>query len=900
MLQPSSTTHSFHQVQCTPENVALRFEGHEWSYRELWQQSGRVMAVLRQRGVQRGHRVGLLMERGLELVAAIVGVLRLRAVFVPLDPSFPAERLQFMLRDSRAHCVIASRHLQAQLPDDQRETVIVLVSEEMELSLATGDVLIGDASCKDQDEDDEAAATTAYLLYTSGSTGQPKGVMVSHANLLTTLRWTVREYGVEPRDVFLQSTSSTLDGSLTQLFSPLLAGASAVITKTNGLHDLGYIAALLRDLRVTFCVFVPSYFALLIEFLGEFPSHVRYVVLAGELFPSALATKFYARHSAAAAAAGGALTCLVNEYGPTEAAVTSTWHRVPRSNVSDETQSVPIGKGIDGHWLVVLDRHKRLVPVNVAGELFVGGRGVAQGYWDRPELTRHSFVHPELERRAVTAGRRWYRTGDRVKWLASGELLFLGRSDAQVKLRGMRVELHEIRNALLQLHELVKDAEVLVVDGGTRLVGFVIPSHDGVSTAELRARLATRLPVHMVPQELCLLSSWPRTPNGKLDVRALAQVPQGTQRATHEAPFVKTEVVRRRSFGACVVLDVLRQAWREVLAVDDDRLLARASFFELGGNSLAAIRVIALVKPHGVLLKLEWFFRARCLDDLAQLCSAHLDATPARTVVPLNWKSPSQHAPTLFLVHGADGTVWKMLELARRLPFAVYGLHATHDGAVDSVEQLAASYWRAIRDVQAEGPFRLGGFSFGCRVVHAIACLAVSEGHDVLPLTLLDGLPFTITDGPESDADGDDGDEDEGVEQRAREYIAEAFGQRVAVDEKAPEASSDHELLQQIVRNYSVHCRLDRAYRPSRCKPPSRSIAATLFKTAFWDVNAAEFRAHGVAMDVVTVAGTHATLLDAPHVHELARVVVEEGAAPSLHRRLVTKHPLDQHLCGEE
>ncbi|KAJ0393244.1 hypothetical protein P43SY_007226 [Pythium insidiosum] len=879
----------YEQAQRTPENVALRFEGREWSYSELWRQSTRVAAVLRERGVQRGHRVALFLDRGLELVAAIVGVLRLRAVFVPLDPSFPPERIQFMLSDCRAHCVIAQRHLAAQLRGPQ---VAVVVSEDIEAACAGEIVLPRDDGSPATEQD--ADATTAYVLYTSGSTGQPKGVMVSHANLLTTLRWTVREYGVRPDDVFLQSTSSTLDGSLTQLFSPLLAGASAELTRTNGLHDLGYIAGLLRARCVTVCVFVPSYFAMLVDFMGVFPSHVRFVVLAGEVFATALATKFYRHHCDAAAP-----TCLVNEYGPTEAAVTSTWHRIPRDAIDGDSdaaqqrpQSVPIGRGIDDHWLVVLDRHKQLVPVNVPGELYVGGRGVAQGYWGRPELTRQSFEHPELERRT---GMRWYRTGDRVKWLASGELLFLGRTDAQVKLRGLRVELHEIRNVLLQLHGLVKDAEVLVVDGGSRLAGFVIPAQEDVSPDGLRALLAARLPMHMVPHELWLLPSWPRTPNGKLDTRALATM--RTRRSDSHSdshgsrppqlPMDAQSPVRRRSMGARVVLDVFRQAWREVLAVEDDALLSTASFFELGGNSLAAIRVIALVKPHGVQLKLESFFRARSLDDLAQLCCSHMD-TP-RMVVPLNWKHSRE--PPLFLVHGADGTVWKMLELARRLPWAmlelarrlpwaVYGLHATHGGVVESVEQLATAYWRAIQDAQPQGPYRLGGFSFGCRVAHAIACLAATDGHAVQPLLLLDGLPFAIADAPETDAEED-------VELRAREYISQAFGQRMTKD---TETSSDRELVEQIVSNYSAHCRVDRKYRPAL--KPQREVKATLFKTAFWDVDAAEYREHGVALGVVGVAGTHATLLDRPQVDELACAIEKLFAGSGQTIEL----PLDEHL----
>ncbi|RLN13905.1 hypothetical protein BBJ28_00023819, partial [Nothophytophthora sp. Chile5] len=581
------------QVRDCPLRPALHFEGTQWSYQKLWDRSGRVAEALQRLqagGNDAALRVGLLLDRGLENVAAMVGALRAHAAFVPLDTEFPRERLRYMACDSALHVILTQRkHVTTatELVDPTKDLsgngkaamtrVLVLLYEDLDTPIAdektpsnSNEVIEPSTLNAPQDQDRrtrDPANTAAYILYTSGamscvclvssqSTGHPKGVVVSHAALLTTLCWTVRTYGVTSRDVFLQSTSTTLDGSLSQLFSPLLVGASARITRPRGLHDLRYMRDVLVDTpRITFCVFVPSYFSLLVDFMSDlgdvFPPSVRHVVLAGEAFPMELARQFYAKQQ-------HATTCLVNEYGPTEASITSTSFHLPRELALQEAlaisssvaglQSVPIGKPIDDHPVVVLDANRRLVPVNVPGELYIGGAGVALGYWQRLDLTRKTFIsHEDLQEVASLLGPRrghgwrWYKTGDLVKWLPTGDLLFLGRTDAQVKHHGMRIELQEVRNVLLR-HPRIKAAEVLLLSqpkmqghkdrqASSTLTGFIMltdnDSND-VSEAhlneeefvhELRAYLREHLPLHMVPQALRVMAHWPRTPNGKVDLR---------------------------------------------------------------------------------------------------------------------------------------------------------------------------------------------------------------------------------------------------------------------------------------------------------------------------------------------------------------------------------------------
>ncbi|GMF48679.1 unnamed protein product [Phytophthora fragariaefolia] len=390
------------QVHKTPHRPALYFEDVQWTYRDLSEQIGHVteaLSMLNLTGYAGELHIGLLLDRGLENVAAMVATLCLKGVFVPLDPEFPRERLRYMAHDSQLQVIITQRkhyevasYLSARGSEENvGRSPRVLYYEDIDALTLRYEFPHKNRMQFQCPDSLDPHRTTAYILYTSGSTGNPKGVEVSHAALMTTLWWTVRTYEVTPDDVFLQSTSTTLDGSLSQLFSPLLVGGSARITRPKGLHELHYVRdVLLEAPHITFCVFVPSYFALIVDYLSEngdsFPTSVKHVVLAGEAFPTELARQFYRKH-------GDTTACLVNEYGPTEASITSTAFRP-----------------VDEHPVIVLDTHQRLVPVNVPGELFIGGAGVARGYWRRSDLTSQTFIpHKDLHQIAYADRKRGLR-----------------------------------------------------------------------------------------------------------------------------------------------------------------------------------------------------------------------------------------------------------------------------------------------------------------------------------------------------------------------------------------------------------------------------------------------------------------------------------------------------------
>ncbi|GMF64940.1 unnamed protein product [Phytophthora lilii] len=647
----------------------------------------------------------------------------------------------------------------------------------------------------------------------------------------------------------------------------------------------------------------------MMDFLSDrgdsFPCSVKHVVLAGEAFPIELARQFYRKHQESK-------TCLVNEYGPTEASVTSTAFQLPRQmalqgnmGIIDGLQSVPIGKPIDEHPVLVLDTHRRLVPVNVPGELYVGGAGVARGYWHRLDLTAKSFIQhenlPGIMKSPQKHCRRWYKTGDLVKWLPSGDLVFLGRTDAQVKHHGMRIELQEVRNVLLR-HSNIKAAEVLAVPQSkttwyeerqvsSTLVAFVMltdsindQSNGEEYTSKLREYLGEHLPMHMVPQSIRVVSCWPRTPNGKIDLRALAGWVGAHSPGAR--PSYSGEPLQAHSGNSTITVqfatDILRQVWIQALGLDDlqdtdtgnfeERLMSR-SFFDLGGDSLAAIRGIALSQARGLTLALDHFFRSSSLPEMARSAAASvadLREWTSDTLMPLNWPTtkPSALLPTLFLFHDADGTVWKLLELARQLPFAVVGVQAATPSdnnptsTPSSVEELAKVYWNIIRERQCEGPYALGGFSFGCRVAHEVARLAIREGQTVLPLLLLDGLPCEMPSALSQTTNA----EKVAIRQRIDEYAAEAFG---------------NSLLKPLGVNYRKYCAMEEAYQPyslaevSSGPEPPIWLRADLYMTQRWTADVAAYRFLGIDITIVATISncTHLTMLRHPTAEQIARQI---------------------------
>jgi amino acid adenylation domain-containing protein len=567
------------QAARTPGAVAVVFEGEALSYAELNARANQLAHHLRALGVGPDARVGLCVERSLEMMVGLLAVLKAGGAYVPLDPAYPAERLAYMLADSGPAVVLSQRGL--------RDRIGSTAAPVLELDEAAP--AWGHRPATTPERGTLTPEHLAYVIYTSGSTGRPKGVGVPHRAVVNALSWMQDLSGLAADDAVLHKTPYSFDASLRELLPPLLVGARLVLARPEGHRDPGYLLELMRRERVTTLHAVPSLLQALVDEGGLAACDaLRTVMCGGE----ALAAELVRRFSGQAPRAR-----LYNVYGPTEAAVDVTaW---PCTGRPDAAAITPIGSPMPNVRIYLLDPAGGPVPVGVAGELHIGGVQVARGYLGRAALTAERFVPDPF---SVEGGARLYRTGDRARWRADGTIEYLGRLDFQVKVRGFRIELGEIEGALRQVPG-VADCAVVVREtapGDRRLVAYVV----GEAEAEaLREHLRRELPEHMVPAAFVALERLPLTPNGKLDRKALP-APEGDAyaRGSYEAPLGEVEAA-------------LAGIWGEVLGLE--RVGRWDHFFELGGHSLLAIKLIGRMRRAGLFTDVRALFTTPVLAELA-------------------------------------------------------------------------------------------------------------------------------------------------------------------------------------------------------------------------------------------------------------------------------------------
>jgi amino acid adenylation domain-containing protein len=549
------------QVEMTREAAAVEFEGRQLTYGELNRQANQLAHHLQTLGVKPEARVAICVERGLEMIVGLLAILKAGAAYVPLDPAYPQERLQYMLKESQPVTLLTQAKA--------REKMGLLPAGLPILDLT--DASLWRNQPERNPEPKSIAGHLAYVLYTSGSTGKPKGVMVSHRNLVSSTFARKLAYGNPGR--FLLLSPISFDSSVAGIFGSLLQGGTLIIAGDDLMRDPSRLRQEIQRQQVESLLCVPSLYRHLLEYdvAREEMKQLARVIVAGEVCQPDLVAKSAQQQPQVE---------LFNEYGPTEGTVWASMHccTYPLSR-----QSVPIGRPIANTRIYVLDAQGEPVPVGVAGELHIGGTGVARGYLRRPELTAERFVPDPY---AGQAGARMYKTGDIGRWLADGALEFVGRNDDQVKIRGFRIELGEIA-ARLQEHPAIEEAAVIAREdtpGEKRLVAYYRPaSHHGFPDQEsllsdVRLFLRERLPEYMVPAAYVRLESLPVTPNGKLDPRALP-APQGDAYA-----------VRRYVPPQGELESALAAIWSEVLKLE--KVGRHDDFFALGGHSLLALRVL--------------------------------------------------------------------------------------------------------------------------------------------------------------------------------------------------------------------------------------------------------------------------------------------------------------------
>jgi amino acid adenylation domain-containing protein len=587
---PTGCLHEWIEAQAarTPEAVAVVFEDRRLTYGELDARANQLAHALRGLGVGPEVLVGLCMERSLELMVGLLGVLKAGGAYAPLDPEFPAERLAWMLGDTRAKVVLTQERLKERLGACEAR-VLCLDSEWAE---------IGKQS-EDRAESGVRPENLAYVIYTSGSTGKPKGAMNTHRGIVNRLLWMQEAYQLGPEDRVFQKTTYSFDVSVWEFFWPLMTGAEVVLGLPGGQRDSAYLARTIAERKITTMHFVPSQLGAFLEEpdLSGCES-LRRVICSGEELPRELQERYYDRLPGS----------LHNLYGPTEAAVDVSYWACERGARGER---VPIGQPIANTQLYALDGGSELKPIGAAGELCIGGVGVGRGYLNRPDLTAERFTPDPYGKQG---GGRIYRTGDLVKYREDGNLEFIGRIDHQVKIRGYRIELGEIESAL-RGHPGVREAVVIAREdhpGDKRLVAYWSkPDGQETDPKRLQEYLREKLPEYMVPAWLVELPRLPLNHNGKLDRKALPAPPQAPENG-REYQEARTPVEKE-----------LGRIWAELLGVS--RVGVHDNFFELGGHSLLATRVVSSVREaFRVETPVVWFFSDRpTVASLAEFIEGH-------------------------------------------------------------------------------------------------------------------------------------------------------------------------------------------------------------------------------------------------------------------------------------
>ncbi|MDO8778570.1 MAG: amino acid adenylation domain-containing protein [Burkholderiaceae bacterium] len=698
------------QVRLRPDAVAAVCEADEVTYGDLDAQAGRLARHLYALGARADMVIAIYLDRGIDLIVAMLAVMKTGAAFLPLDTALPQDRLAYMLGNSRVRLALSSGALMPAIAPLGSGVVGVDIRTTLPPDPGSHQV----PSHRDR-------ATLAYSIYTSGSTGQPKGVEITHHALAVFIQAYRLSFEIRQSDVALSTASISFDMFLSETLPFLCEGATVVLADRQRLLDKDYFSDLVVSKGITVTIGTPSFIRNLLDSGWAVPETLR-VMVGGETVPQELVQRLCAT------------TTVWNAYGPTECTIAQSAAKLELPLTSRPS----IGGPLAGSCMYVLDARLNPVPVGVPGELYIGGEQLARGYAARPALTAERFIpNPFI------AGERLYRTGDLVCWRPDGVLDHLGRADFQVKIRGYRIELGEIEKVLAEHDDVVAAAVVAHEDecGDKRLVAYIV-GKDGthVPAAELQALAGRALPPYMVPSAFMPLDRLPTNRNGKLDTRALP-APSWSDDASE--PVADLNPTEQR----------VAQLMAQVLSLD---AIARPqqSFFALGGHSLSAVRLTArLREAFGVEIRLKSFFETPTVAGLAALISSH-DATSPQS--PFVCFGPESERPPLFIVHGADGNAVNFRALGERLaPHAkVYGIDTVHIWQPQhanehrSVEHLAQLYGdRILSDFPGLEQIHLGGWSFGGLVALEMARYLTAKGRTVVTAFAVDSaLHWAATD----------------------------------------------------------------------------------------------------------------------------------------------------------
>lgn len=740
------------QAAKTPDAPALADAHYALTYRQMREQVVALANQLRARGVKPGDSVAVALPRSVFLTLALHAIVEAGAAWLPLDTGYPDDRLQMMLEDAKPSLLITT--------DDQRPRF-----DHLPVASFSYNTLLDAEGCESLNL--SAPEQTAYIIFTSGSTGRPKGVMVGQTAIVNRLLWMQNHYPLTAADVVAQKTPCSFDVSVWEFWWPFIAGAKLVMAEPEAHRDPLAMQAFFANYGVTTTHFVPSMLAAFVASLtpdnAACCASLKQVFCSGEALPTALCREWEQLTRVP----------LHNLYGPTEAAVDVSWYPACGPELAAvEGNSVPIGFPVWNTGLRILDAMMRPVPFGVAGDLYLTGIQLAQGYLGRPDLTASRFIADPF-----APGERMYRTGDVARWLDNGAVEYLGRSDDQLKIRGQRIELGEIDQAMLALPDVAQAVTHACVinqaadTGGDarQLVGYVVAESGlPLDRDALLNALKTQLPPHMVPVVLLQLSALPLSANGKLDRKALP-LPELTVKTQGRAPESEAELKIAAAFSAllgCEINDI------------------EADFFALGGHSLLAMRLAASlsrtfarqVTPGQVMV-------ASTVGKLSALLASDISDEQAQrlgyeTILPLR----ESQGPTLFCFHPASGFAWQFSVLARYLNprWSILGIQSPRPGPMQdcaTLDEVIDQHLATLLAQQPHGPYYLFGYSLGGTLAQGIAARLRARGEEVAFLGLLDTWPPETQNWREKEANGLDPEVLAEIARERQAFLAAQQGQ---------------------------------------------------------------------------------------------------------------------------
>lgn len=690
------------QVKSNADSIAVSFNGKDITYKKLKDESDKLAHLLQTSGVNQGDIVGLCLNRSIEMVIALLGIIKSGAAYLPLDPFFPDKRLEYMLEDSAAKFLITESSLFPKF--NYYKSNFIDISEIKNVKI--------DKPIEDKSNEN----SLAYVIYTSGSTGNPKGVQILHSALTNFLLSMQKTPGLSADDNVLALTTLSFDISGLEIFLPLVTGARITIASREEAKDGKTLLEKIKKQKVTVVQATPSTWKMLIDSGWNEKLNIK-ALCGGEALSQDLAEQILNR-----------VDELWNMYGPTETTIWSSCSKVIKG------EPIHLGRPIANTLFYIVDKDLNFCPPGVPGELLIGGAGLSVGYLNKEELTKEKFIPNPFDKKNKT---RVYRTGDLVKLNPKLQIEFLGRIDNQVKIRGYRIELDEIENVIRKV-EGVKDCAVIVkeINNDKKIVAYYTNSNK--STGEdlssfinsIREIAIRNLPDYMIPSLIIPIEDLPLTPNNKIDKKALAakEITAVVSHTSNSKPENETQ-------------KILLEIWETLLGITgigiDD------NFFEIGGHSILAAQMLAdFEKQTGKRIPLAEMFTAQTIRQLAGIVEKETINLKWTPLVEIK-KGESALAP-LFLIHGAEGNVLLYRDLANRLNSnrTVYGLQAKGLDGKNSfnytIEEMAEDYIRAIKSVQPSGPYHIGGYCMGGSVAYEIAMRLTARGEQVANVFLLE------------------------------------------------------------------------------------------------------------------------------------------------------------------